>query len=184
VTDNVRDFVAEGFARGDRRSFEAAYQRYSSLVYTFCRRTVGDSSAADVAQEVFVTAWRKHGHYQPDRGPLGPWLMGIARHKTLDYFRGQRRVPEPQDPADPPTPGALAGMSPDAVSAIADQLLVADALSDLAPRTRVVIELAYFEDLTHEEIANRTGVPLGTVKSDIRRGLQRLRQMLEASDVS
>ena len=184
MSRDVPDVIAHAFARGERTAFEAVYERYGSLVFTFARRSVGDASAADVTQEVFVTAWRKHDRYRPGEAPLAAWLMGIARHKVLDHFRTLRRVPEPHDPSGPQSAIDIDRRAPDSVDGLADQLLVADALSDLTPRARSVLELAYFDDLSHDEIALRTGIPLGTVKSDIRRGLQRLRQDLEASDAA
>lgn len=169
--------VAEAFRRGDDAALRAAYDRWGALVYSFCRRTLVDPLAAeDAAQETFVAAWRSRERFDPERGSLPGWLMGIARYKALDNQRRLARAPRPVGDqqvasADDAVPGELDRLS--------DRLLLADALERLPERARVMIELAFFEDLTHAQIAERCGVPLGTVKSDIRRGLERLRRHLD-----
>jgi RNA polymerase sigma factor (sigma-70 family) len=160
------------FSNGDHHVLRHAYDRYGSLVYTFCRKTVGPHLADDVSQEVFVAAWNSRGRFDPDRAPLGAWLIGIAKNKMVDALRREGRQPLPsEDRHDHGEHGASEGL--------ADRLVVADALAHLPERARVMVELAFFGGLTHGEIAERTNTPLGTVKSDIRRALSRMRTLVE-----
>lgn len=168
--------VAERWARGDDDALRLAYEQFGSLVFTFCVRALGDRhAAADCVQETFVSAWRSRERFDPTRGTLAGWLMGITRHRVLDTQRSRARRPMPSAELEH-APGPAAAGSDDQ---LAERLLVAHALSTLEDRARTVVELAYYSDLTHSEIATRTGLPLGTVKSDLRRGLQRLRAHLE-----
>ncbi len=160
----------------DETSLRAAYEAHGSLVYSFCRRTIGEERAKDVTQEVFVSAWRARHRFDPAKGSLAGWLVGIAKNRLIDNVRAEKRHSDRRadhDDADAPVDPA--------VERIGDRMVVADALRTLPERARRSIELAYFDGLTHQEIAERTALPLGTVKSDIRRGLARLRDHLEAS---
>jgi RNA polymerase sigma factor (sigma-70 family) len=163
------------FADGSDSALRSAYDRYGSLIYTFCRRTVGHHDATEVAQDVFVAAWRSQTSYDPNRGGLGGWLIAIARNKAIDHIRRQGRQPSIAPDEDC---AALAGVPTDEVAMIADRMLLTEALSELAPRARRVVELAFFQDLTHEQIAEKTNLPLGTVKSDVRRSLPMLQRAL------
>jgi RNA polymerase sigma-70 factor (ECF subfamily) len=170
------DAVAARWVAGDDAALRLAYEQFGTLIFTFCSRALVDrGAAADCTQETFLGAWRARDRYDPDRGSLAGWLMGIARFKVLDAYRAAPRVPVPRDePAgDEPTAGDPHDEQ------LADRLLIAHALEALAPRARRVVELAFYSDLTQTEIAETTGLPLGTVKSDLRRGLQRLRSHLE-----
>jgi len=164
------------FATGDEGTFKAVYDRYASFVYSLCRRSTDEVSAADITQETFIAAWRKRASYDVRRGGLGPWLAGITHNKIIDHFRSvgreDRRVervknaPQPGDPTDRE------------LEEVTNRMLLVDAMNGLPERSRTAISLAFFDGLTHIEIAERTGTPLGTVKSDIRRGLERLRHGL------
>ncbi len=172
--------VAESFQRGEDAALRAAYDRWGAMVYSFCRRTLIDPLAAeDAAQETFVAAWRYRQRFDPGRGSLPGWLMGIARNKAHDTQRRLARTPRPVEEQPGGMPGADEPADLDQVS---DRLLLADALERLPERARVMIEMAFFEDLTHAQIAERCGMPLGTVKSDIRRGLERLRRHLDQGE--
>ncbi len=166
--------IDTSFATGDESVLRRAYDAHGALVYTFCRRTVGPEAAHDVTQEVFLAAWRTRDRFDPVRGTLAGWLIGIAKNKVLDALR--RRQLHLIDDLDARVPAVV---GPDQVDATADRMLVAAALAELPERPRRVVELAYPHDLTHEQIAARTSLPLGTVKSDIRRGLDRLRRHLD-----
>lgn len=176
------DALVAGFLRGDDDALKELYDRHARLVHGFCRRVVGPDLAADVTQEVFVAAWRGRARYRPDQGTLAGWLMGIARFKAIDATRARVRRPDPVDPDV--TAIHLEGPTSADVDGVAMRMLVADALAQLPERSREMVELAFYDDLTHTEIAERTGRPLGTVKSDIRRGLDRLRRHLEGFDAA
>ena len=172
------DAVAARWAAGDDAALRLAYEQFGTLIFTFCSRALVDrGAAADCTQETFLSAWRSRDGYHPERGSLAGWLMGIARFKVLDAYRAAARVPIPREEAagDEETAGDPYDEQ------LADRLLIAHALEALSPRARRVVELAFYSDLTQAEIVETTGLPLGTVKSDLRRGLQRLRSHLEGS---
>jgi RNA polymerase sigma-70 factor (ECF subfamily) len=169
------------FATGAPGALEAAYARYGRVVHGYARRAAGPEAADEVTQDVFVAAWRTAGRFDPDRGSLGGWLLGIARFKAIDALRRDRRAADRlgRAAALAPPAGPTAG-----ADELAERLLVADALRRLRPEVREVVELAFYSDLTHEQIADRTQRPLGTVKSQIRRSLATLRRHLEGLDVT
>ncbi len=170
----------ESFAAGGDSALRLAYEAHGSLVYGFCRRVVGDDLAADVTQEVFVAAWKSRSRFDASCGSLAGWLLGVAKHKAVDALRRSGRQPATVSDDVAPEPG---GEDP-SVEALAERLLLHGAVEELPERTREVMRLAYFEDLTHVQIAERTALPIGTVKSDIRRGLKRLRRHLEGLDAA
>jgi RNA polymerase sigma factor (sigma-70 family) len=169
------DDVEHAFAAGRDDALRMAYDEYGRLVYSLCRRSLDAEAAADVTQEVFVAAWLARGRFDPARGSLAGWLVTIARNKVIDSIRAQARRPVSAREPDQ-SDGSTAAS---AVDATADRLLVAAAMRELPDRAQRVIRLAFFDDLSHQEIAERTSLPLGTVKSDIRRGLERMRRHLE-----
>jgi RNA polymerase sigma-70 factor (ECF subfamily) len=169
--------VEHAWAAGDESALRQAWDQFGTLVFTYCIRALGDrEAAADCTQETFVSAWRSRDRFDPARGTLAAWLVSIARFRTLDAFRSGARVPTPglaDADAERPDPRP----APD--DRLADRLLVAHALESLSPRARQVVELAFWSDLTQADISEKLGLPLGTVKSDMRRALQRLRSHLE-----
>jgi RNA polymerase sigma factor (sigma-70 family) len=177
MLDDIDDLEA-CFRDGTDDVLRRAFDTYGPLVHTFCRKTVGADVARDVTQEVFLTAWRKRDRFDPVKGALAGWLVGIARNKVLEHLR-RRQLHLIDDERSTARPLSVA---PDQVNVLGDRLLLASALETLPARTRSVVTLAYHDDLTHQEIAVRTALPLGTVKSDLRRGLDRLRRHLERAD--
>lgn len=185
----VTDTVEDRFAAGHDDALAEVYQAHSRLVYSYCARTVGADRAADVTQEVFVAAWRSRARYRPDAGSLAGWLVGIARFKVIDALRVAGRTAQPVDTSDgvAPTTGAPAsagGAASPAVDpdAVAERLVLDDALDSLPERVRTVIRHSFYDDWTHTQISERLNLPMGTVKSDIRRGLERLRRHLDGFD--
>jgi RNA polymerase sigma-70 factor (ECF subfamily) len=171
--------AAAAWVAGHDGALKLAYDTFGSLLYTYCMRSLNDRGlAADCVQETFVGAWRNRHRYDPSKGSLAGWLMGIARYKVIDAHRASPRVPvpidEPHEHGDPE-----AQRAPADADQLADRMLVAHALRELPDRARQVIELAFYSDLSQTEIADRLALPLGTVKSDMRRGLQRMRAHLE-----
>ncbi|MFT7601586.1 MAG: RNA polymerase sigma factor (sigma-70 family), partial [Acidimicrobiales bacterium] len=172
----VIDAVEAAFARGDEDALRAAYDAHGPLVYSFCRRSLGDDRAKDVTQEVFVSAWRARERFDSSKGSLAGWLMGITKNRLIDNIRTEQRHASRRADSEPVEIAVESN-----VERVGDRMLVADALKSLPERSRTVIELAYLSDLTHTQISERTSLPLGTVKSDIRRGLASIRRHLEPS---
>lgn len=163
-----------------------AYDQFGAVVHTYCVRGLGGrDAAADCVQETFVAAWRSRDRFDPARGTLAGWLLGIARYRVLDVHRAAGRVPTPTgEPVAEPGSGA-GGAAPTGSAAVSeadalvDRLLLARALESLSSRARSVVELAFWSDLSQSEIAAELDLPLGTVKSDMRRALIRLRAVVE-----
>lgn len=171
------DLVA-GFIDGNELALKAFYDQNSRLVHSFCRRTLGADRAADVTQEIFLAAWKSRTRYCSDHGSLTGWLMGIARFKVVDAVRASTRQPAITDGE----PVVDLTDNTGEVDDLALRMLLAEALQQIPERSRQMVELAFYQDLTHGQIAEVTNQPLGTVKSDIRRGLDRLRRHLEGFD--
>ncbi len=171
--------LVERFRAGDERALAEAYARWSALVYTLAMRSLGTvADAEDVTQKVFIAAWRGRSGFDPSRSPLPAWLVGITRHAVADAHEArsrQRRLDEAYA-AEAPT------IHVDDTDEIADKMMIAAELEQLEPVPRRVMRLAFFDGLTHAQIADNLGLPLGTVKSHIRRSLARLRTRLEVND--
>lgn len=160
---------------GDDGAFEALYRRYARPVFGLALRRLGDrSQAEDAVQETFTSVWRSARSYRPERGPGAPWLYAVARNAIVDGAR--RRTSEAPEPPDEPSPEP-------GPSERAEQSWTAwrvhRAMEELPPAERMVLELAYWRGLSQSEISERLGVPLGTVKTRTRSGLQRLADLLE-----
>lgn len=166
--------VEKAFARGEEHALRAAYSQHGRLIYTYCRRTLDETRAKDVTQEVFISAWRSQHRFDPAKGTLVGWLVSITKNRIIDEIRAERRHSERRDSRPPAELAARAE-----IDMIANKLMIADALRSLSDRARQVVMLHYFDDLTHRQIAERLALPLGTVKSDLRRSLLQLRRQLE-----
>jgi RNA polymerase sigma factor (sigma-70 family) len=176
--DRVRALAARLVA-GDETALEEVYDRWSALVHTYALRALHDShDAEDVTQQVFVAAWRSRHTLTPSPSALPAWLVGIARHKVADVRAGRAR-----DAARLAAVVSLPGAHDDALQAaddeIAERLVVRQAVEDLPDPRRTIVFLAFWEESSHAEIAEKVGLPLGTVKSHVRRGLMKLHQQLE-----
>ncbi len=169
------------FQYGDEQALRALYEEHGALIYSYCHRVVGPNRAADVTQEVFISAWRSRENFDSSRGTFAAWLMTIAKRRCVDALRRSGRRPEfatdtTKTGREPVTEDVVA------LERIADRMLLDDVISGLPSRARRAVELAFFEQLTHPEIAATTGSPLGTVKSDIRRALAAMRKQLGGDD--
>jgi RNA polymerase sigma factor (sigma-70 family) len=170
--------IAAAFARGDDGSLREVYGRWSSLIYTVARRSLpSEHDAADVTQAVFVAAWQGHQGFDPNAGSLPAWLLGITRRKVADHYRSTGRVPQPVNEVPD---GAV---NDRAVDTVIDRVLLADEIARLGDPQRRIIELCFFQDMTHNQVASMLDLPLGTVKSHVRRSLGRLRDRLEVDGV-
>ena len=166
-------------AAQDRDAFSQFYDRYAPLVYALALRMLkAQSDAEDLLQEVFLQVWRQAAAYSAQRGSPEAWLVNIARSRAIDKLRSIRRREKSFVLTDDP---AMAE-SPDNVESFAGEsetrLVMNSALANLPEAQRRVLELAYFDGLSQTEIAARLAEPLGTVKTRMRSGIQRLRGML------
>jgi RNA polymerase sigma-70 factor (ECF subfamily) len=177
VTDHDDDIAAR-FIAGDERALVDAYARWSRVVFSLARRTLGvEADAEDVTQQVFIAAWRGRAGFDPAKAPLGAWLVGITRRRIADALEARSRVRRIEER----WAEEVGGETRDVVD-VAERLMIADELEHLDPVPRRVMALAFYGELTHSEIADTTGIPLGTVKSHIRRSLGKLRTRLEVAD--
>ena len=157
---------------GDETAMADLYDRYSGIVYGVALRVLGDTTAAeDVLQEVFLQLWRNPGAFDAERGRLAPWLAVIARNRAIDLLR---KRPMEEDIDELPIATSVD------LEETANQRLavekVRSAMQALPPEQRQALEMAFFEGLTHTEIAGKTGEPLGTIKTRIRSALLALRK--------
>src|SRR5262245_4606471 len=166
---------------GDEAALEALYARYGGLVFTLALRIVGDPELArEVLQDTFLRSWNGRETYDPGRGRVPWWLMGIARNRAVDLLRSrphQARLRE-QEPLPPGTPAGELRHTGASDTVVLRQTVI-EALDGLSGSQREAIELAYYGGLTQVEIARHLGQPLGTIKSRIREGMERLRTRLE-----
>ncbi len=177
------EFLLRRIQRRDETALEELYDRQSTAVYSLALRIVGDRAAAeDVLSDVFWRVWRRAETFDPRRGSPTAWLLTITRRRALDELRmGARRERRERSPdAMGEVPQERAPSQEGEALAGEVQEHVREALSALPPEQRGPIELAYFEGLTHVEIADRLQEPLGTIKTRIRTGMQRLRESLMA----
>ena len=177
--DDSVHLLASRLVDGDETALEEVYDRWSPLVHTYALRALRDShDAEDVTQQVFVAAWRSRHTLTPSPSALPAWLVGIARHKIADL-----RAARARDADRLAAVVSLPGVHDDAVQAaddeIAERLVVRQAVEDLPDPRRTIVLLAFWEERSHAEIAEKVGLPLGTVKSHVRRGLMKLHQQLE-----
>lgn len=167
-----------GIATGDRAALKKLYQLTSAKLYGICLRLLGsESEAEDVLQEVYVTVWRKAAQFDRSKASPITWLATIARNKTIDRLRLRRVATEPMDAAsnvadDRPLAFELAERGD-------EQARLLNCMEQLEERQRGFIRAAFLDGATYPELASREAVPLGTVKSLVRRGLLRLRGCLE-----
>jgi RNA polymerase sigma-70 factor, ECF subfamily len=162
----------------DERALEALYRRYGGLVYTLALRIVGDPELArEVLQDTFLRAWDGRETYDPARGRVPWWLMGVARHRAIDLLRSrshQARLREQERLA----PAMREPVPADTMNALDLRSAVTNALQALSTVQRRAIELAYYGGLTQAEIARELSEPLGTIKSRTREAIERLRGLL------
>lgn len=166
-------------SRQDREAFSQLYDRCSSLVFTLAMRMLRvRSDAEDLLQEVFVQVWRQAQNYSEQRGSPEAWIMNIARSRAIDKLRSMRRMEKSFVLTEDPARAESNENVESSAAASEVRLTMNSALATLPEAQRKVLELAYFDGLTQTEIAARLSEPLGTVKTRIRSGIQRLREIL------
>ena len=168
----------------DVSAFEQLYDRHSRAVYGLVLRILQQvGTAEEVVQDVFLQLWRHAERYDESRGPFVPWLLTLARNRALDTLRLKSERQRRREDQTEELPPVIAG-PPEFEKQLDEKRRAEKArtlMSSLNPQQRRAIELAYFEGLTHSEIAEALKEPLGTVKSWIRNGLLRLKEGLQAT---
>lgn len=177
--DDDQSSLAAEFVAGDERALATMYDRWARLVHSMAVRSLGDvTEAEDVTQKVFVAAWTGRHTFDARRARLSAWLMGITKNTIADTHARLARDRRDRDAIVETLDREVNAWADDT----ADRLLIADELSLLPEAPREIMKLAFYDHLTHSQISERVGMPLGTVKSHIRRSLDRLRTRLEVSD--
>jgi len=177
-TERVDDGrLIRAMAQGDLSALADFYDRYATLIFGLAARVTGNAAdAEEVLQDVFIQAWSEAARYAPGRGSPRTWLLTIARSRAIDRRRRRRRdegaMPSSEETLDPRDgPGGD-------LEERERREAIRKALGLLPPEQRAAIELAYFQGLTHVEIAMQTGDPVGTVKGRLRLGIEKLRGLL------
>ncbi len=182
MVDRDDGAVLSAIARSDPDALVMLYDRYGRLAFGLAYRILGDAATAEeVVQDSFMNVWRKADSFDAERGNIRTWLLSIVRNRAIDQLRGRygrQRDEVDFDKLEPVLSGqdlwveVVRGLRAEAVR---------EAVVDLPDEQRSAIEMAYFEGLTHREIADRTGIPLGTIKSRLRLGLRKLYETLTVS---
>src|SRR5688572_14094122 len=182
MTEDADRLIVERMARGDGAALAELYDLHGRIVFSLAVRMLSDhGEAEDLTQDVFTLAWRNAPRYDPARGAVAAWLLVTARTRAIDRLRGRRVRPGAATEDDVRRLEAIPDTAVSVEMIVADRQTagrVRDALAVLPADQRLALELAYFEGLSHSEIGERTGTPLGTIKSRIRTGLTRLRQAM------
>jgi RNA polymerase sigma-70 factor (ECF subfamily) len=168
-------------AGGDAVALRELYDRYGRIVYSFAHRFTHDATLSEeCVQDVFVALWRRAGDFDPTRAKLTTWLFVVARNRAIELGRQKSRRPELRDDVEP------IGLAPDpqeVVAAADEAQRVAEVMAELPEDQLAVLRLSYFEGLSHAEIAEMIGIPLGTVKGRMRLALERLRSLADTYDL-
>ena len=167
-------------ARGDQAAFAELYDRHARLVYSLALRILHDrADAEDVVQEVFAQVWAQAGRYDPSRGAVAAWMVMLTRSRAIDRLRAKRARPDAAADASAAESVVDLTMAQDLELLSAEQVTrLQRALVELPEAQRTALELAYYEGLTHVEVAARLAEPLGTVKTRIRQAVLKLREAL------
>jgi RNA polymerase sigma-70 factor (ECF subfamily) len=162
---------------GDSEALRELYDRYGRMTYAIAYRVLGDDhTAEECVQDVFVELWRHASRYDPRRGRVSTWLCTITRNRAIDAARARERRAIPSENVEP---SGYAADTAELVTRADEAVRVAEAMASLPPVQLEVVQLAHFEGFTQSEIAQRLGIPLGTVKSRMRGALDRLRSVAD-----
>lgn len=182
------DELMRQVAAADSDALALLFRRYAGAVYSVAYRMLNDrESAEELLNEAFVRVWRQAPSFDSRRGKFSTWLMSVARNLAIDELRSRRSRPQRSDPLTPEDPDL--DPADERVDVEGDvwqaerRRLIREAMRELPAAQREALELAYFEGLTQSEISTRLGDPLGTTKTRIRLGLQKLRDLLLSSDL-
>ena len=182
-TDDADQAALALVTAGQLDSLQELYDRYRVMAYSIALRITSDAALAeDVVQDAFLGVWRNASRYVEGRGSVKTWILSIVHHRAVDAVRRRRPTTDLPEREDVPPPAlTLPDIWPD-VAAGLDREAIAAALATLSDVQREAIELAYWGGLTQGEIAERTGTPLGTVKSRVRLGLLAMRRALTGEE--
>ena len=170
----------ERMARGDQHALGELYDRHARLVFSLALRILQvRADAEDIVQEVFAQVWRQSGRYDPRRGAVAAWMLTLTRSRAIDRLRARRARPETMTEPGDTERVPDAGVPPDLELLSAEQVeRLRRALDQLPDAQRQALELAYYEGLSHTEVADRLAEPLGTIKTRIRQAVIKLREAL------
>lgn len=177
--DRFADLMELVAARQDKAAFSQLFAYYGPRVKSYLLRLgADDGQAEELAQEVMVTVWRKAHLFDRRQASVSTWLFRIARNRRIDAIRRTRK---PQlDPNDPLLLPAAAADATEAIEQQDRERVIRDAMQDLPEEQKALLRQAFYDGLSHREIAEQSGTPLGTVKSRMRLAFQKLRGRLEA----
>jgi RNA polymerase sigma-70 factor, ECF subfamily len=179
VSEAVWIGLVQAIAAGDQRALHALYTQTHRIVFTLIMRIVSNrETAEELTVDVFHDVWRRASAYDPAGGSVIGWIMNQARSRAIDRLRFDQRKKRINDPADSPWTEPTASGPQEAFAAKEQSRVLGHALRVLTPDERQAIETAFFSELTYSEVATRLNQPLGTVKTRIRSGLGKLRQVL------
>lgn len=177
--DASDEAVLAAIARDDQRAIAVLYDRYGGLAYALAYRVLEDRGAAeDVVQDVYLCVWRRAGDFRPDRGSVRTWLLASVRHRAIDRLRGTPGRARREVLLDEAAQALATGDPWREVETTLQREAIQRALAGLPAAQRRALELAYYRSCTQVQIAEITGVPVGTVKGRLRLGLQKLREAL------
>ena len=172
----TEDELRVGFGEGDEACLQEVFRRSAPLIYTIAYRALGSSTdGEEITQEVFVSAWRARANYQPEKGSVSGWLIGVARHRIADRHRARGRDLRLAQAMIKQTDVQV---QPEAVSALIDRIVLTDEVGRLPHPRGTILQLAFWEGRSYPQIAEQLNLPLGTVKSHARRALLHLRTRL------
>jgi RNA polymerase sigma-70 factor (ECF subfamily) len=183
ATSTIDSALIARVLKGDQQAFSQLYDHSNTLLYTLALRILGNhEEAAELLQDVYLEVWRKVARYDVGRGTPVAWLVTLTRSRALDRLRARTaRGQQYKDQRDGDAAAQVPDLGPSPLETQADQelrLLVGQAISALPVAQQQAIELAYYEGLSHTEIATRLNQPLGTVKTRIKLGMSKLRDTL------
>ncbi|MBY8909015.1 sigma-70 family RNA polymerase sigma factor [Salinicoccus roseus] len=174
----------ERIQSGDRNALESLYMNYEKLLFSYAYKMTSDREMSEeIVQDVFVKVWQKKGAYDARKGRLSTWLITLTRHSSIDILRRQKIQSYEYDERDDVDSSQNERRSPveDAVEAGEDKEMITHAISDLDYEQQRIINLFYFKSSSHSQIAEKLGLPLGTVKSRIRLALRHLKKNIEST---
>lgn len=179
MDSSVDNFLLEQVALGDENAFALLYDRYGKSAYSLAYRILKNvQGAEDVVQDVFLNVWRLAGSFDARKGNARSWLLAMVHHRSIDSIRRRRDKTQMNLPMELEQPGTEAGVWREVMGNLERQV-IEKALKQIPAEQRQAIDLAFFGGYTHQEISDNVQLPLGTVKSRIRMGMEKLRDLLK-----